>query len=91
MKTLINIKTDREVKEGAQKIAQELGLSLSAIINASLKQLVRNKEVYFSVAPRMTPYLENLIKEAKKDYKAGKNIAGPFATAKEMDIYLNSL
>jgi addiction module RelB/DinJ family antitoxin len=91
MKTLINIKTDKKVKEGAQKVAKELGLSLSAIINASLKQLVKNKEVYFSAVPRMTPYLENIIKEAEKDYKAGKNIAGPFATARGMDIYLNSL
>ena len=91
MKTLINIKTDKEVKEEAQKIAEELGLSLSAIINASLKQLVKNREVCFSAAPRMTPYLKNIIKEAKKDHKAGKNIAGPFATAREMDKYLNSL
>lgn len=90
MKTLINIKTDKEVKESAQKIAEELGLSLSAIINASLKQLVKNREVCFSAIPRMTPYLENIIKEAKKDYKAGKNIAGPFETAEELMKYLDS-
>ncbi|MBU1178997.1 type II toxin-antitoxin system RelB/DinJ family antitoxin [Patescibacteria group bacterium] len=91
MKTLINIKADKEVKDGAQKIAEELGLSLSAIINASLKQLIKNKGVCFSAVPRMTPYLENIIREAKKDYKASKNIVGPFATTKEMDKYLNSL
>ncbi|MDP3052056.1 MAG: type II toxin-antitoxin system RelB/DinJ family antitoxin [bacterium] len=88
---MINIKADKEVKESAKKIAKELGLSLSAIINASLKQLIKNREVCFSAMPRMTPYLENIIQEAKKDYKAGKNIAGPFATAREMDKYLNSL
>ncbi len=91
MKTLINIKTDKEVKEGAQRVAKELGLSLSAIINASLKQLVKNKEVHFSIAPRMTSYLEDIVKEARKDYKTGQNIAGPFSTAKDMDKYLNSL
>lgn len=91
MKTLINIKTDKKVKESAQKIAKELGLSLSAIINASLKQLVKNREVCFSAIPKMTPYLENIIKEAEKDYRAGCNIAGPFETAKEMDRYLDSL
>ena len=91
MKTLINIKTDRDVKEEAQKLAKEIGLPLSAIINASLKQLIKNREVCFSAIPRMTPYLENIIQEAKKDYKTGKNIAGPFVTAREMDKYLNSL
>ncbi len=90
MKILINIKADKEVKESAQKIAEELGLSLSAIINASLKQLVKNREVYFSAIPRMTTYLENIIKEAKRDYEAGKNIAGPFETAEELMKYLNS-
>ena len=67
MKTLINIKADKEVKDNAKKIAEELGLSLSAIINASLKQLIKNREVCFSAVPKMTPYLENIIKEARKD------------------------
>ncbi len=91
MKTLINIKTDKDVKEKAQKLAKELGLPLSTIINASLKQFVRSRELYFSVAPKMTAYLEGIIKEVEKDYKTGKNIAGPFTTAREMDEYLNAL
>ncbi|TSC90771.1 MAG: Uncharacterized protein G01um10142_262, partial [Parcubacteria group bacterium Gr01-1014_2] len=69
MKTMINIKADREVKENAQKLAKELGLNLSAIINANLKQFIRSREVYFSVAPKMTPELERLVGQARKDYK----------------------
>ncbi|MBU1091249.1 hypothetical protein KKA27_00010 [Patescibacteria group bacterium] len=91
MKTVINIKADKEVKEAAQKLAGEIGLSLSAIVNASLKQFVRKREVHFSVTRRMTPYLEGIIKEARNDYRTGKNIAGPFVSAKEMDEYLDSL
>jgi len=45
MKTLINIKADKEIKKDAQRIAADLGFSLSAVINAYLKQFVRNKEV----------------------------------------------
>ncbi|PJC22071.1 MAG: type II toxin-antitoxin system antitoxin, RelB/DinJ family, partial [Candidatus Yonathbacteria bacterium CG_4_9_14_0_2_um_filter_43_16] len=41
MKTaMINIKTDKAVKEEAQKLAAELGFSLSALVTASLKQFV---------------------------------------------------
>ncbi len=68
MKAIINIKTDKEVKENAQKVAADLGLTLSAVVNASLKQFIRSKEVYFSAIPKMTPELEKLIGRVKTDY-----------------------
>jgi addiction module RelB/DinJ family antitoxin len=86
MKTAINIKVDKKVKESSQKLAEELGLSLSAVINASLKQFVRTKEVSFSISRKMTPYLERVIAEAEKDLREG-NLAGPF-TAKELMAHL---
>ena len=55
MKTMINIKTDKEVKENAQKIARELGLPLSTVINAYLKEFIRDREVSFSLEPRLRP------------------------------------
>ena len=48
MKTLINIKTDKEVKEGAQALAQELGLPLSVVVNAYLKDFIRNRGITIS-------------------------------------------
>ena len=54
MKTMINIKADREVKENAQALAKDLGLPLSGIINALLKEFVRNRSVSFSAVPTMT-------------------------------------
>ncbi|MBI4090596.1 MAG: type II toxin-antitoxin system RelB/DinJ family antitoxin [Candidatus Komeilibacteria bacterium] len=91
MKTIINIKADKEVKEQAQKIAKELGLPLSTVINASLKQFIRNKEVHFSTAPHMTPELEAVIGKAQSDLKARKNISRVFAHGEEIDDYLDSL
>lgn len=90
MKTIINIKTDKEVKENAQKVAADLGLTLSAVVNASLKQFIRSKEVYFSAIPRMTPGLEELIGRVQKDYASGKNISPVFNNAKEALDYLHS-
>ena len=90
MKAIINIKTDKEVKENAQKVAADLGLTLSAVVNASLKQFIRSKEVYFSAIPKMTPELEKLIGRVKQDYSKGKNISPVFDTAKEALDYLHS-
>jgi len=92
MKTaVINIKTNKEVKEQAQELAEELGFSLSSLVTASLKQFIRAREVQFSALPKMTPYLEGVIKKVEKDIKAKKNLSPEFANSADMDKYLNSL
>ena len=92
MKTaVINIKTNKEVKEHAQELAEELGFSLSSLVTASLKQFIRAREVRFSMLPKMTPYLEGVIKKVEKDIKAKKNLSPAFANSADMDKYLNSL
>ena len=77
MKTQVNLKIDNDVKTQAQERAKELGLSLSSIVNATLKQFARTGELELSSAPKITPYLEELVLEARKDYKEGKT-SGPF-------------
>ena len=92
MKTaVINIKTNKEVKEQAQELAEELGFSLSSLVTASLKQFIRAREVQFSALPKMTPYLEGVIKKVEKDIKAKKNLSPAFTNSADMDKYLNSL
>ena len=90
MKTVLNVKTDREIKRKAQKVAKELGVPLSIVVNTYLKAFIRDKEVLISNAPRMTPKLEEIITEAEADYKAGRNISPPLSTPEEIEDYLNS-
>ena len=90
MKTLISIKIDRDLKERAKQVAAELGLSLSNIVNESLRQLIKNREVTFSTAPRMTPELEAIIAEAERDLTQGKNISPAFSSVKDAIRYLHS-
>lgn len=90
MKTMINIKTDVEVKEKAQKIAKELGLPLSTVVNAYLKEFIRERAVRFSIEPQVRPEVGKMLKQASADYKKGVNIIGPFNTTKKMDEYLDS-
>jgi len=75
MKTIINIKADREIKKKAQKIADELGLSLSAVINAYLRQFIRNREIYFRLGSTMSPELERHLEEIEEDIKKNRNIS----------------
>lgn len=88
MKTQVNLKIDKQVKKKAQRTAKELGLSLSSVVNASLSQFARTGEFSVSTAPKMTPYLECLVKEAREDMKKA-NVSGPFRTTKDFLKHLN--
>lgn len=90
MRTVIHIKADREIKINAQRVAKELGLTLSDVINASLRNFIRTREVIFSDTPQMTPELEKLLDKVEEDIKNKRNLIGPFSTDGAMDKYLDS-
>ena len=91
MKTMINIKTDKDIKVKAQKVAKELGLPLGTVLNAYLREFIRTKKASFSIVPTMTPKLEKLISQVEKDIKLGRNLSPVFTSAKDMDDYLDNL
>jgi DNA-damage-inducible protein J len=71
--TVINIKTDAKVKKEAQKVAADLGLSLSGAINGFLRQLIRDKKIIFTLNEgEPSEYLKSAIKEAEDDRKNGR-------------------
>lgn len=91
MRTVIHIKTEHEVKENAQKLALELGLNLSDIINASLRNFIRTREIYFSFVPRMSVEFERLLGSINEDIKKKKNLSRPLSSSSEVNDYLDSL
>jgi addiction module RelB/DinJ family antitoxin len=84
-KTVLSIKTDKKVKEDAQRAAKELGLPLGTIINAYLRELAREKRVLFSVPPTPNKGLQALLKEIRNDIKKKQKSAKPltYSEAKE--------
>lgn len=89
-KTVINIKVDKEVKEKARMLAQELGLPLSSIVNANLKEFIRSGEATFALEPKLKAGVWAELKKASADYKVGKNISRRFSSAEKAIDYLNS-
>ena len=89
--TMINIKADKEVKKQAQKLAEELGFSLSSLVTASLKQFIRTREVRFSSIPRMTPELEKLLGSVEGDIANRKNLSPALSSPEEVEEYLDSV
>ncbi len=86
---IINVKTDPKTKKEVQEFAHSLGLTVSGLINAQLRQMLRDRRVVLTDELEPTPYLEKIIRQVEKDLKTGRNISGPFKTADEMFAHLN--
>ena len=54
--------------------AAEIGIPATTLVNASIKQMLRTREVTFSAALEPTPGLEEAVREAMLDYKTKRNI-----------------
>ena len=85
---VINIKTDPKLKKELKKVAKELGLPVGTIINAYLRELVRERRVVFSAPPALNQRTKQLLQRIDKDIRAGKNTDGPFSS-KEVIEYLD--
>ena len=86
---MITIKTDPKVKKEIQKFSENVGVSLSALTNAMYKKIIRERvidlsDVYY-VPNKKTAHE---IKQAEKDFRAGKNISPVFDNADDMVAYL---
>ena len=86
---VINIKTEVSTKKQAQRIASELGVSLSSIINAYLKQFVRTRRIEFDLREEPSDYLLQSLKESQEDIKAGR-VPPKFTNAEDAIKWLNN-
>jgi addiction module RelB/DinJ family antitoxin len=72
MNTVISVKVDKEVKASAQEVASSAGLTLSALVNAYLRQVAATRRIELYAPEQMTPKLEKLIEEVEAELKSGK-------------------
>lgn len=87
----VTVKIDASLKKDAQKLAKSLGLSLSAIVENKLREVVRERRIVFE--EELTPN-KKTAKELQKieaDVNADRNLSGSFKTFKELEQHLDSL
>ncbi len=75
MKTILNVKVDKEQKEKAKKIAAQMGVPLSTIINAHLREFIRTREFSIKLEPKLKPKVEKELLKMSKEYHKDKNVA----------------
>lgn len=86
---VVTTKIDPETKKEAMKTAAALGMPLSVVIKAFLKQFIRTKSVAFSVpSEEPTPYMIEELKKSEEDFKAGR-VSPAFTNAKDAIAWLD--
>lgn len=89
MKTTMHIKLDKDVKDKSFELADRLGLPLSIVVGATLRNFIKTETFSVSAGETMTPYMESWLAEIEKDKKSGKNISGPFHSIAELKAHLS--
>ncbi|OGD96017.1 hypothetical protein A3F02_03450 [Candidatus Curtissbacteria bacterium RIFCSPHIGHO2_12_FULL_38_9b] len=85
---VVTTKVDPQTKKEAQKTAEKLGMPLSVVIKAFLKQFIRTQSVSFgTLDEEPSEYLKNAIRQAQKDWKAGRT-SPAFKTGEEAVAWL---
>ena len=85
--TSLHIKVEPDLKEQAQVLADELGISLSAVMKALLKQFVRTKHLSVGIDEIPSDYLIRSLQQSNDDIKNERVTS--FASGHDALSYLN--
>ena len=80
---------DSQLKKEVQKVAKEMGLPVSVLINNAARKIIETRSITFQAPLIPNAKTARLLDKALKDIKAGKNLSPVFNTAKEMIDYLH--
>lgn len=79
MKTIINVKSEKSLKQSAEIYAKELGLSLSDLVNLSLRYVVTTRSIVLDSRPEPNEETKQILKEVLADIQSGKNLSPRFS------------
>lgn len=78
MKTVLNVKVDQKLKQDAQAAAKAIGLPISTVVSAGLREFVRTRSVTISDEPRLKPEIEAELLAIEKDISKRKDLSPAF-------------
>lgn len=88
---MLHIKTDKKIRTQLTKIAKDNGLTVTALVNISIRSLIHNPVADLRIDPEPNAKTQKWLDQAIKDANEGKNMTGPFDTAEELDKHFKSL
>jgi len=91
MSTVLNVKIDPALKKRAQSVAKELGLPMSIVVAASLREFVNTRSITISDSPRLRPEVEAELLAMSEKVRAGDldDYSPAFNNVEESFAWLN--
>jgi addiction module RelB/DinJ family antitoxin len=89
MKTVLNVKTDKVIKDKAQALAKHMGIPLSTIVNAQLKHFIESGEFTVSRELTLKSKVVTEINKAVQEVRTGKKISPRFKRTEDALTWLN--
>jgi len=87
---MVHLKTKKDLKQRAEKLADRLGITLTSLLNLSLSQLVESSELVIQLQPKINKTSVDLLCRLKKEADAGKNLSPTFTDPKKALRWLRS-
>ena len=84
----MHIKTDKALKQRAEKIAKANGLTLTALVNLSIRQTINTGTVTLEEPLEFNKKTQKELDKRLRDVKAGKNLSPVFDNMEDAIKYL---
>lgn len=88
MKATVSVKIEKELWESAKDLAEELGVPLSTVIGANLKDFVRSRKMVLAAEPELRTEIAELMRKALELRATTKDLSPRFSDAKSAMSWL---
>src|SRR5262245_43983109 len=88
--TVLNVKIDKKLKEQARAAADSMGLPLSTVVAANLRDFVRTRSITISEPPVLRPEVEKQLLAISAAAKKGIDISPAFDNLDDAFAWLDS-
>jgi len=88
MNTTLTIKTNGALRKEAKDLAGELGVTLTAVVNAFLRQFVRERKFSVSAEPMPSKRKMAILEKISQEADRGRGVSGPFPDAESLFKHL---
>ena len=88
--TVLHVKLDPELKMQAQEVAKSLGLPLSTVVSANLREFVQTRSLTISDTPKLKPEIATELRARVDTARQGRDISPAFTDLDDARKWLDS-
>ncbi len=89
--TMMHTRVPKKLRDEAKKVANELGISMSLIVEQALRNLTTSKQLIIENPLVPTPYLKSILKEAEENRDKPEHRTEAFESVDDAITHLKNL